>query len=130
MSSKVLPSEDPTSLGAILLAMGALVKEDLQRAVSIQREASSEELLGHILVSRGFCDPDQIRIALHAQSGMRKSTKKDQALAVADLAERLRTRTIAESHRIVERGNRFVRSATGREYPIITDDMLISKPEK
>ena len=98
------PADDPSSLDAILKTMGVITHDELARAIRLQQESSPEEQLGHILVSLGLCTQDQVHNALQAQNGMRSMDKNKQAMAVASLAEQLRNRTIAESHRIVERG--------------------------
>lgn len=54
-------------LGEILIEMGALDREKLERALAQQRAEGGLRLLGEILVERGWADESTIQLALQRQ---------------------------------------------------------------
>jgi len=118
------PADDPTSLGAILVAMSAVTPEQLELAVEQQERATLEHLLGKLLVADGHCTHEQLEIALAAQEAMRSRDKKRQALAVAEIAKFRKRGTNGACKRLVERSVVIVKKATGPAHPVITAEML------
>jgi hypothetical protein len=53
-------------LGSILLAMGAITQNDLERALHIKRD-NPEKLLGQIIVEKGFSSKENVNLALDEQ---------------------------------------------------------------
>jgi hypothetical protein len=54
-------------LGEILVDMGKLSKEDLERALKIQEEENFKRRLGEILTEEGFVKPRDVQRALRIQ---------------------------------------------------------------
>jgi hypothetical protein len=123
------PEDDDTSLGAILLKMGAISSEQLQDALDYQENASIDHMLGQVMLAFKFCSPEQLVLAVHAQDGMRADTAAEQAYAVADLADHRRKLAREARQTMIERSKLLYKKATGRDYPAITKSMLAVKPE-
>jgi hypothetical protein len=92
---------DETSIGCILLDMGALDEQQLAEVVDQQENASVDVMLGHLLVSSEICTREQVDVALQAQQGMRSSRTTDQALAVADIAAHRKKTTNGAGERVM-----------------------------
>ena len=124
-------SGDPTSIGSILLQMGVVTPDQLVQAVEDQRKLQVDALLGKILVANGFCTAGQLEVAMAAQKSMRTGDEGDRAMAVADLAiaRRRRKSIIATRDRIIQKGERVVRTITGEDHPAITPEMLAKSGE-
>lgn len=122
------PQEDPTSLGAVLLELGLVTREQLNAVVEQQRHMREETMLGVLLVHNGILTQTELDTALSAQRGMREANKTDQALAVANIAiGRHRRKTLLDRReRLVEKGAQIVRSISN-DYPAVTADMLLAK---
>lgn len=123
------PTEDPTSLGAILLELGLVTQDQLETVVEQQRHMREETLLGVLLVHNGILTQTELDIALSAQRGMRESNRTTQALAVADIAiGRHRRKTLHDRReRLVAKGAQIAKSITGENYPAVTSEMLLAK---
>lgn len=119
-----IPSDDPTSLGCILIAMSAVTPDQLSEAVEQQRMSSIELLLGKLLVADGHCTGEQLEIALAAQEAMRSKDKRKQAMAVAEIATHRKRLANGARLRIIERSASIVKKATGQDHPAITAEML------
>jgi hypothetical protein len=96
------PADDPTSIGCVLVSIGALTDRQLKQAVEDRQQASPDELLGHFMVGREIIQPDQLKRALELQAKLRNSKNKTaRALAQAEVAsacvDRVRT-TAARVH--------------------------------
>ena len=123
------PKEDPTSLGAILLALDLISEEQLTNAVEKQQKMREETVLGLILVSEGLITSAQLDVALSAQASMRTNGKHGLAMGVADIAlhRRRRASVIQTRERLAAKSQRVVqacRRITGPEHPIVTAKML------
>lgn len=112
------------SIGSVLLQMKVLRPRELAAILKIQEKLSPEELLGELLVSRGFVTREQLETALESQRALRSGKPHVRALAVARVAEisggrvqRLMRRTRAEC----EAARRRV---TGEDHPAVTSQML------
>jgi len=57
-------------LGQLLLTMGVIAPEQLERALDEQRRSNHQKLLGEILVELGLCTEDQITEALAEAYGV------------------------------------------------------------
>ena len=55
-------------LGEILMGMGVIDRDQLERALSQQRTGSDYPLLGEVLLQRGWIKPEDLRRALEIQS--------------------------------------------------------------
>jgi hypothetical protein len=121
-------TEDPTSIGAILLNMGAVTEEQLEETIEEQQRLREDALLGRLLVARGYCTQDQFDIAMAAQKSMRDGGKASRALAVADisLARSRRKSLLATRKRVIEKGQACVKHITGSQHVAITPTMLAS----
>jgi hypothetical protein len=123
------PSDDPTSIGAILVSMGAVTTTQVEEVVEEQRRLREDALLGRLLVAKGYCTQKQFDVAMAAQNSMRNGGKERRALTVADisLARARRHSVIATRQRIIEKGAAAIRSITGTEYPAITPAVLAKR---
>jgi len=114
---------DTTSLGAILVSMGAISPSQLDEAVEAQERSSLDMLIGNQLVVMQMCELSQVEDALAKQARMRKNGHA-KALAVADIAQERMRRAGKRLEEVVERSARVARSATGQDHPAITSTML------
>jgi hypothetical protein len=123
------PTEDPTSIGAILMSMGAVTEAQIEEVIEEQRRLREDALLGRLLVAKGYCTQEQFEIAMAAQTSMRDGGKERRAMAVADisLARSRRRSVVMTRRRIIEKGQECVKKVTGEEYAAITPDMLVGK---
>ena len=80
-SNNVDEARAGTFLGEILLAMNAVTKEQVERALAIQEERGGQ--LGRILVSIGACSESQISRAVFEQVRLRTSRGQSDASAAA-----------------------------------------------
>jgi hypothetical protein len=97
-----------TSIGTILVRMGAISEDQLQRALMYQARASIDQMLGSVMVHQGFCDPKDVDDALALQHSLRKNPVQH-AMAMADMAMRRRETTPVRKT-ISERVANFVQS--------------------
>lgn len=120
------PADDPTSIGAILMNMGAVTQEQIEEVIEEQRRLREDALLGRLLVAKGYCSQEQFDIAMTAQTSMRNGNKERRALAVADisLARTRRNSVIATRQRIVEKGQACIKHFTGGDLIAITPALL------
>jgi hypothetical protein len=120
------PANDVTSIGAILMSMGAVTKEQVDEVIEEQRRLREDALLGRLLVAKGYCTQEQFDIAMAAQQSMRDGDKDRRALAVADIsiARSRRHSMVATRRRIIEKGQECVKKVTGDEHLAITPEML------
>ena len=56
--------ENKMQLGQLLLARGVVTNEQIERALTEQREKGHRKLLGELLVEMGYCTENQIASAL------------------------------------------------------------------
>jgi hypothetical protein len=124
MSRKPHPSDDPTSIGCILIAMLAITPEQLAQAVKEQERSTKELLLGKLLVADGNCTNEQLDLALATQEAMRSKDKRKQAIAIAEIARRRKRGTNGAQRRVLERSALLLKKATGTSHPAITREML------
>ena len=68
------PSEDPTSIGNVLLSLGWITEDQLAKALEI-RDGGEDRLLGQILLDNRHLTRDQMRQALRQQRKMRGAPK-------------------------------------------------------
>ena len=118
--------DNQTTIGSILLAMGAITDEELLRAMDDQEKLREDALLGKILVANGSCTSQQLEIAIAAQETMRSGDASEQALAIADLAisRKRRNSVIQFRQRVLEKGNLVGKKITREDHPAITPAML------
>jgi predicted TIM-barrel fold metal-dependent hydrolase len=97
------PADDPTSIGCLLINLGAATDDQLQEAVTVQREAEPDTLLGMVMVAKAMITPEQLEHAMKMQKDLRGRRKDKQALAQATLAEASMDRAVASAHRMRDR---------------------------
>ncbi|MBU1891235.1 hypothetical protein KJ782_07195 [Patescibacteria group bacterium] len=120
------PTHDPTSIGAILLSMGAVTPAQLEETIHEQRQLREDAMLGKLLVAKGYCTAAQFDVAIAAQKGLREGGPERRAMAVANISiARSRRHSVIETRqRIIEKGNQVVRTVTSDEYPAITPEII------
>lgn len=96
------PADDPTSIGCLLINMGAVTDRQLGEAVVVQRDAEPDKLLGMVMVAKAMITPEQLEQAMKLQRDLRGRRKDKQALAQAALAEASMDRAVAAAHRMRE----------------------------
>jgi hypothetical protein len=114
------PKIDPTSLGSILLKMGAISEEELLCAVEEQRKITADVLLGKLLIAHGFCTEDQVEVAVRAQLGMRSDNRADMAMGLADIAAARKKQIGGTMIRVLGK----VRGITSQDNPMVTPELL------
>ena len=121
----MIPKDDPTSIGAILLKMGAITEAELKQAVDEQENLSIEHLLGKLLVANGICSSEQVEVAVAAQRDMRSEDEHKQAVAIADigLARKKVVRTYQQQ--LIDRGERVAQKATTGTFPAVAMKMNV-----
>lgn len=77
------PFEDPSSIGNVLMRLGKLNLEQLQKAVG-QKAQFDEHLLGALLKSLGFVGDSDVALALKIQAEMRAGRAAHASLDVLD----------------------------------------------
>lgn len=102
------PADDSTSIGSILLDMGAITKEQLVEVVKQQQQLTEEQLLGQLMIACKLCTPQQIRKALEVQLGKRSLNNDERALAQFDIAIIRRRKTNEQRCEAARRANRSV----------------------
>jgi hypothetical protein len=121
------PKEDETSLGSVLLELGLIKQEDLDRAVNYQQNSSMEQMLGAVLVLLGACSKEEIEYALSAQKGMRESKKRGRqilAMMALDAAIQRKRFNRDQASEVVAKAERFIRHTSGTEHIAITPELL------
>lgn len=125
------PKDDPTSIGAILIATGVITADQLVGAVEEQERASIEILLGKLLVANGVISSAHLESALKVQKELRCKDKRRRALAQAEIAEQSTGAVIAMSTRLRQKSKEVKEGVvtSGTEFPRVTDAMLAKKSE-
>lgn len=125
------PKDDDTSLGNILLEIGMITEEQLEKAVERQQNSSIEQMLGMVLVHEGYCTKETIEDALSMQASMRKGRMReaDKAMCAIDYAIKRKksngAREVAiRKGAVIGKVAGVIRSATGSEYVAITSEMV------
>lgn len=123
------PKDDPTSLGAILLALDLVDEGQLLEAIEKQKRLRDETVLGLILVNDNVITSAQLDMALSAQESMRTNGKHGLAMGVADIAlhRRRRASVIQKRERIVEKSQQVVhacRRVASPDSPVIPAKIL------
>lgn len=119
------PKDDPTSIGAILLKMGAISEAELAAAVDEQENLSIEHLLGKLLVANGVCSIEQVEVAVAAQRDMRSDDEHKQAVAIADIASARKKVVGVHQQRLIHRGEQVARKATTGTFPAVAMKMNV-----
>ena len=85
-------ASDPSSLGNVLMELGYVTQEELDRVLDLQTTLDS--LMGSLLLSEGVISEKQLRQATEIQQGLRSKSKYDRAMAAAGVAELTNARVI------------------------------------
>lgn len=118
--------KDPTSIGSILMSLGAVTEPALDAAVRQQQQMQQDLLIGKILVANGACTAEELDTAIRAQASMRNEDPHMRALDVADFAlKRRRRKSVIDMRtRLRTKSAQLERSITGEDNPAITPAML------
>ena len=95
-------SNDPTSLGNILIEMGIISRTQLQSALRIQSE-TQEMFLGQILIDSGLLSEDELGTILKIQDKLRSGKKQSKAIANMNMAILALRVVNVHAQRIVEK---------------------------
>lgn len=82
------PAEDSTSLGCVLVHMGAVTQVDLEACLRVQ-ESRRDKMLGDLLVARGLVTEEVLHLALIRQLELRKK-RVDYAAATTKILDGMR----------------------------------------
>ena len=118
-----------TTLGSILVAMGALSEEELEEAVQEQEKSSIEQLIGKILVANSAITTQQLDIALSAQDGLRSKKKHIKAGAQAVIATHSSDKVIAVAGRIRKKSATMRKTLTGESLLAVGGDLLVKNSD-
>jgi hypothetical protein len=112
--------DEPTTIGELLLAMGAVTEAQLDLAIN-DRNAQTSRRLGEILVEYGFCTDKEVHRALEAQEQMRKGGTSEHAMVYAQLAleRQRRPDKLAQQKRLLDTGRKLRDAITGEDYPAV-----------
>lgn len=124
------PKSDPTSIGLILVAMGAITADQLHVAVEEQKQASEDVLLGKLMVASGFISPEQLEVALSAQAGLRSKKTVQRAHAQAAIAESSGAAVVGMAEHIRRQSEATRRGKSGQGYPAVTDELRCKMTRK
>lgn len=122
-----MKSDDTTTVGAVLLAMGLITPGQLAAIVEEQNKSSVDELIGALMVKNRMISSEQLEMALSAQSGLRSKKKHTRAMAVGEIAKQSNGRVIALASTIREKSSAARRKVTGSEFKAITSEQLVKK---
>jgi len=92
-------SEDRTSLGQVLLALGMVTEEQLSE-VQAAKDGDPDLLLGRLLVVGEVITEDELDTALSAQAGLRSSKRTRRAQGEAQIASHRMGRVITMASRL------------------------------
>lgn len=121
----MIPKDDPTSIGAILLKMGAITEAELKQAVDEQENLSIELLLGKLLIANGICSLEQVEVAIAAQRDMRSGNEHKKAVAIADIASARKKVVRTHRQQLIDRGERMAQKATTGTFPAVAMKMNV-----
>lgn len=111
--------DDPTSLGAILVAAGLVTREELRDVLEAQGRSTIYEVLGRLAVRKGLITADQLEASLEAQAGLRSKSKAKRALAQARIVELSATLVQKAASRLRREAAEVRRIKTGQEFPVV-----------
>ena len=120
-------SKDPTSIGAILVAMGVITADQLEEAVREQEKERLDILLGKILLANGIISQSQLEAALTTQKGLRSKKKHQRAMAQSQIAECGVGSIMAMASSIKSHAREAREKITGTAFPVMTAEMLNKK---
>ena len=111
---------DDTNLGYILVELGLVTEDQLNKMVDLQLQVRENSKLGRLFIEQGICTEEQIKLALEEQHRIRTSDPRQRALLVAELAmKRKRRKTLVEQRgRVMDKSEQVFRSISD-EYPQI-----------
>ena len=101
MRDKAPPPVEPhTTIGAIMIAMGAITQEQLDHALA-EQEVNPDAALGGMLIGMGHVSPSQVRFALDLQTSLRSNNRSEKASA-EQLILKMKTKAyVAHANRVV-----------------------------
>lgn len=77
------PGDDPTSIGNVLITLGALTRDQLAEALSKQ-ETGEAVKLGGVVCELGFCTIAEVEKAVELQDQMRNGTPAEASVATLE----------------------------------------------
>jgi hypothetical protein len=113
------PKDDPTTIGAILVAMGAITEDQLQEAVHEQHQARMDVMLGKLLLANGLISAAQLEAALSSQSDLRSGKKHKRAMAQSRIAEQGVGAVVALASKLRSSATEARERITGTEFPAV-----------
>lgn len=117
-------AESQTTIGSILVSMGAITEEQLAVAVEEQLNSSVDVLIGKILVADGAISRERLEAALLVQQELRGKDKHRRALAQAKIAEQSTGALLDVSMKLRKEAREAKEKITGTEYPKIEKSMM------
>jgi len=104
-----------STLGEVLVKMGAITKKQLCNAVDEQEKSSLDSRLSNLLVANGTCTKEQIEIAQAARIGLSSGFKHEQAIAISDIASYRKRQVNKRREVAIDKANKI----TGQRYPAV-----------
>jgi len=118
------------SLGSILVRMKAISRSELGNVLREQSRMSEDRILGELLLNRGLIDEGQLKVALHAQEGLRSRRPHVRALAAAELAKISSTKVVQLAAATRSESTVTRKKLTGQEHPAVTAEMLAANGDE
>jgi hypothetical protein len=116
------PVEDTTSIGHILVKMGACDLPQVAKAAADQAAATEEQRIGTYLIAAGIITAEALEAALLYQENLRSGSRHKQAIAESKIAQHQASGVIAFAHQtreaVTSRVSR-IRHKTGQHHPAV-----------
>ena len=93
MGSNIPPEDDPSSIGNVLVSMGVLDKETLDKLL-VEFRRKKDELLGEFIRDKIGCTEGMIDLALMRQTRMRGDNGSSAVQKAINIARRTQTRIV------------------------------------
>ena len=115
-------AKDPTSIGSLLLAMGAVTHAQLQAAVVEQEQLPEDVRLGKLLVANNWCTPEDLKEAIDEQERIRDKNGYRKAHAAAQIAKRrgLSHGTLEQRQRTIQKSAEITRAISAHDLRLAT----------
>lgn len=95
------PEKDPSSIGNILVSMGLIKQEELEKLV-IEFKKTEDQLLGEFLIKKSIITTENVELALIKQRAMRNERQTHAAVINAyELSEKVNQKLISTADGII-----------------------------
>ena len=120
----MIPKDDETLLGRLLVIQNLITPEELAFTLLEQQRYYLNVPLGKLLVNNKFISQITLSNTLEQQRDLRSGNKMIRAKVMVNLATDSCAHVVQSAINIKARSAHIRKQSTGRGYPIVTDDML------